>query len=142
MSLQFPNQVLLADGVQVRRYTSLPPTPALAAGVTPYIPYTETPRFTWVCQGVEGAGPIYFKVEITWLGNGAIVPVKEISVDGITTQNFTVGYFQRLKYTLAQDAGGEYEVLLTATQNGVTARMGGRFRINFRPTAPLNLQVI
>jgi hypothetical protein len=141
MPITFPNNVIKAEGVQIRLYSNIS-TRTLAAGTTPYIKHTETPKFSWVAQGVENAGPLSYRVQITWIGNGAIVPIEEINVPGITTNSFAVGVFQRLKYILAADAGGAYEIIITASQSGQPdAKIGGQFRVNFKPTPPINLQV-
>lgn len=141
MPITFPNNVLLVDGVQVRLYTNIS-TRTLSAGITPYVIHTETPKFTWVTQGVENSGIMSYSIKITWLGNGSIVPIEEINVAGITTNSFSVGVFQRLKYVLSADAGGSYEVVVKASQSGQpNVQIGGQFRINFKPTPPINLQV-
>ena len=140
MAINFED-LLLVDGVQVNRYISLPPTPALELPSSPYIKKNITPKIVWNAQGSESGGLVYFAVQITWIGNGLIVPIIEVQSDGILDQSFTVPFYQRLKHTLAQDAGGEYEVLITASQDSSTAQIGGRFKVNFPPTQPLNLRI-
>ncbi len=144
MAVTFPNSVLRVNGVLVRKLTQYPPLQILLQTgiVTPYIPFNDTPKITWVSQGVEGDGPLNFRVQITWFGNGLIVPVIEIDEVGLTSQSYGVPYFKRLKYTSESHAGGEYQIMITASQAGSpNAQLGGRFRINFRPTPPVNLIV-
>jgi len=143
LAITFPSSILRVNGIQARLLTEYPPLPiVLQAGVTPFIPFTETPKVTWVAQGVSGAGPISYRIQITWYGNGVIVPVIEIDEAGLSSPSYGVPYFKRLKHTSEQDAGGEYQILITASQSGSpNTQLGGRFRINFRPTAPVNLTV-
>ncbi len=141
MAIIFPNNVLLINNVQMRLLASLPPlTVSLEPGVTPYIPFTQTPRFSWVSQGVEGYGPLNFRIEITWIGNGLIVPIKEIDESGIPTQSYAIPHFKRLQHISEEDAGGEYQCIITASQSGSPdTQIGGRFRINYKPNPPVNL---
>lgn len=141
MALIFPNQILLVEGVQIRLLSSFPPqTVSLNPGVTPYIPFTQIPKFSWVSQGVEGYGPLSFKIEITWIGNGLNVPEKEIDETGILTQSYVVPRFNKLQHISDKDAGGEYQIIVIASQSSSPdIQIGGRFRINYKPNPPINL---
>lgn len=143
MAIIFPNQVLLVNGTKMRLLSSLPPqTVSLFPGVTPYIPFTQTPKISWIAQGIEGYGPLSFRIEITWIGNGLIVPIKEIDESGIQIQSYSINNLKKLQHIKAEDAGGEYQVIITASQNqSPNNRIGGRFRINYKPNPPINLTI-
>lgn len=141
MPIIFENNVLLVNDTQIRLYTNIS-NRTLASGVTPYIRHTNTPRFSWNAIGVNNSGPLTFRVQITWLGTGSIVPEEEIDVNGILTGSFSVGVFQRLRHVFAADAGGAYELIVTASQqNQADVKIGGQFMVNYKPTPPINLHV-
>jgi hypothetical protein len=134
------------ENIQVKEYLVLDPVFTFVnfSQLTPYIKHTGTPRISWSVTGVLPSPPPQYRVEIFWLGFPSS-PVSELEIDtgfNIFNTFFVVGFFQRLKHIQANDSGSEYRVIVTAKQGLDEDRLGGVFKVNFRPTRPVNLSVI
>lgn len=134
------------ENIQVKEYSVLDPVFSFVnpTQLTPYIPHTGTPRISWSVTGAAPSPPLKYRVEIFWIGFPSS-PVLETEIDtGLNIFNtfFVVGFFERLKHIQANDSGSEFRVIVTAEQGLDTDRLGGVFKVNFRPTRPVNLSVI
>lgn len=139
--IEFPGNILKAESIQLRLYTSLDPLWILAAGTTPYIRHTETPRLTWVAESTLGQ-VLRFKLEIWWVSITGVVTAEIDTGFSIYNQFYNIAVYERLSHIMARDAGGYYRLKLTAQENGANdTSIGGVFKVNYTPTRPTNLTI-
>lgn len=139
--IELNEESLRADGINLRLYTSLNPLWTLEPSVyTPYIPHTETPQITW-SYSTDSISQLLFRLQFIWIGLNGLVE-NELDTGFIIRNNFyRIGNYQRLKHTSALDSGGYYRTVLSSQQDNTVQSIGGIFKINYRPSRPINLTV-
>ena len=145
MSIGIVTGTLKVEGIPVKEYATFDPTYTFInpSQVIPYVRHTGTPRISWSIVGQDPSPNPIYRVRIVWLGHPSS-PTEETEIDTdfkVFNNFYVVGVFESLKHIQAKDSGSIYRILVNAKQDTDEDIAGGIFKINFRPTKPVNLTV-